>query len=114
MLCATVAHPFFKKNKIKNGLFCLATAFLLPSLCYKMHTLKKLLPERGSALQLATFFFFLLHLSGNGPSNDGFYRAEVKTAPCVLVHQPLCKSFGDVAARYGLGEAGRVTAAGVV
>lgn len=97
-------------------MFCLATAFLLPSLCYKMHTLKKLLPERGSALQLATFFFFsfLLHLSGNGPSNDGFCRAGLKTAPCVLVHQPLCKSSGDVVARYGLGEAGRVTAAGVV
>lgn len=105
LLCATVPPPFLKTIKI--GLFFLATAFLLPSLCYKIRTLKKLLPEGCSALQLVAFAL------GNGPSSDGLTEMG-KIPPCVPKGEPLSKSHGDVWDRYGMGEACRVMAASVI
>lgn len=89
LLCANVPHPFL--FYFRNGSFLLATALLLLPFRYKIWTLKKLFSERASALQLAALS---LHLLRNGPCNDGFYRAGMKTLHCILEHQLLFESWG--------------------
>lgn len=56
---------------------------------------EKAAPRKRFCVELAAFS---LHLSGNGLSNDGFYRAGPQMPPCVIEHQALCKSCGDVGA----------------